>query len=227
MYRGTPKAVPPYNGDMGRLRFALLVAVILVVGHDLTYAAGNGVGGLGEALRGAGHDGYWAPTVLLVVGLAAIGVAAIVWQRGRLVRRMRALEARRRRTGLHAAFGAPTLWLAIRLLAVALATFIAQENLEHYTTQGGHLPGLGVLADQGYAATLPIFAGLAAILAALARYTAADRASLVAAIAHARSLPRAHDRIHIRFPQWVNLPLAGSIAARPNLGRAPPLVLLP
>ena len=210
---------------MGHLRFALLVAVILVVGHDLTYAAANGVGGLSAALRDSGHDGYWAPSVLLVVALAGIGVAAMLWRRGRLVRQMRAQDARRRQTSLRAAFGAPTFLLAIRLLVVALVIFIGQENFEHYAAHGGHLPGLGVLAGEGYAFTLPAFAGLAVVLAAVVRYIAADTASLVAAIAQARSLPRAQERISIRRPEWVNLPRTGSVAARPNLGRAPPLVL--
>ena len=210
---------------MARLRFALLVAVLLVAGHDATYAIANGIGGLSAALRDTGHDGYWTPTVLLVVALAAAGAAAELWRRGRLRRELRRLGARRPSIHARELISPPTLFLATRLAAGALVVFVAQENVEHYSAHGGHLPGLGVLAGHGYGSTLPVFVALAVLIAFVARYVAADTAALVEAISAARSLPRSVPSSIIRRPAWVNLPRSSSVTARPDLGRAPPVLL--
>lgn len=210
---------------MARLRFALLVAVMLVAGHDVTYAIANGIGGLSAALRDTGHDGYWTPTVLLVTATASAGLVLVLWRRGRLMRELRRLNARRRALSLRAAFGAPTFFMATRLAVVALLIFVTQENVEHYSAHAGHLPGLGVLGGDGYEFTLPVFSVLAVALAALVRYITVDSAELLAAIALGSSLPRLA-RGHSRGrPDWVNLPRTVSATARPDLGRAPPLVL--
>lgn len=210
---------------MARLRFALLVAIVLVAGHDVTYGIANGIGGMVAALRNTGHDGYWAPTIALVAAFAVTVAAANLLRRGRLLAELGALGARRHAVGLGDLFAAPTFFLATRVAAVALLVFVVQENIEHYTAHGGHLPGLGVLGAHGYGSTLPVFAALAAIVAIIARYLAAETAALVAAIARARSLPRSQRRVVALRPDWVNLPRAVAVSGRPDLGRAPPLLL--
>lgn len=211
---------------MGRLQFALLVAIVLVVGHDLTYAIANGLGGMTAALRDTGHDSYWAPTVVVVAVLATAVVAATLDRRGRLVGELRTLQARRRSIGIAELVAAPTFFLAARLLLAALVVFTLQENIEHYTAHAGHTPGFGVLAGHAYASTLPIFATLAVLVAAIARFCAADTAGLISAIAMARGLLRSHHRVKGRRPNWVNLPRSVGVAANPELGRAPPLLLI-
>ena len=211
---------------MARLRFALLVAIVLVVGHDLTYATANGLGGMAAALRDTGHDSYWAPTAVLVAVLATTVVAATLARRGRLVGELRSLQARRRSIGIAELGAAPTFFLAARLVLTALVIFTLQENIEHYTAHAGHTPGFGVLAGHAYASTLPIFVALAVLVAAIARFFAADTAKLIAAIAAARGLLRSHYRVVGRRPNWVNLPRSVGVAANPELGRAPPLLLV-
>ena len=213
-------------GDVVGLRFALLVGIVLIGGHDATYAIANGIGGMAAALRDTGHDGYWAPTVALVAALAAVVAASALARRGRLVAELRTLDARRRSIGLRELVAAPTFFLAARLLVVALVVFTLQENVEHYTAHAGHSPGFGVLGGHGYGSTLPIFVTLAVLAAAIARYFAADTAALVAAIASVRGLPRSHGRVVSRRPDWVNLPRAVAVGASPDLGRAPPPLLI-
>lgn len=212
-------------GGMAGLRFALLVAVVIVAGHDATYAIANGIGGMAAALRDTGHDGYWAPTVVLVAVLAAALAAATLARRGQLLAELRNLQARRRSIGIAELAAAPTFFLAARLLLTALVIFTLQENIEHYTAHAGHTPGFGVLAGHGYASTLPVFVAFALLVAVIARYLAADTAALIAAIARARALPRSHPSLPALRPDWVNLPRAVAVAANPDLGRAPPLLL--
>ena len=211
---------------MARLRFALFVAVVLVAGHDATYAIANGIGGLSAALRDTGHDGYWTPTVLLVAAMAAGAGALALWRRGQLLAVLRALGAKRRAVNARDLVAAPTLFLAVRLAVAALLIFVAQENLEHYAAHGGHLPGFGVLVGHGYASTLPVFAALAVLTAFVVRYVATDTTLLLAAIAQVRALPRSVRRVLVRRPEWVNLPRYAAVAARPDLGRAPPVLLV-
>lgn len=211
---------------MGRLRLALLVAVVAAVGHDATYAIGHGPGELGAALHDTGHDGYWLPVVLGVLAAAGVCVALTAWRWRYLRRQLRAVgwRAARRRAG-----SAPwlrILALAARLCLAALTIFVLQENAEHGAANGGHLPGLGVLAGHGYAATLPAFIGVSLLIAAMTHLMVGGVRQLEVELALARaSLPRPQSRSGSR-PARTPARRPSSPGAQPDLGRAPPVAVL-
>lgn len=205
---------------MRHLRFALLVAIVAVVGHDATYALGHGLAEYPHALGDTGHDGYWLPVVLGVLGLVLAVAALVVWRWRRLTGQLRALGWSRR--GAPAVAWRAVLGQATRLCVAALAVFVVQENLEHLATHGGHLPGLGVLVGHGLLTAVPAFAAVALLVAALGQLVATNLHRLESELARARaSLPRAERSVGVRpAPTLPVRPTA--LSTQPDLGRAPP-----
>lgn len=212
------------------VRLAILALVVLLVAHDLVYAAGHGVGRVADALSASGHDPYWR-----LVGLAGIvGLAALVTT---AARRWQGLRAR-----LGGLIGAvpgsdirrvvvrrPTVGEVVRvwlwLLAIALPLFVVQENVEHYLGHAGHLPLLGVLVEPQHLAALPVFGLVALLVAVVAAGVEVRLAGLERAV-------RIAERWSLRRPAAI-LPGSASPPTRllrrtnslatPDLGRAPPL----
>lgn len=210
-------------GAMHRVRFGLLVAAVAVVGHDATYAFGHGLAEYPTALRELGHDGYWRPLGLGVLALllAAAGLTAWRWQSVR--RQLLALGWRSGRNR-----GSTVRWRSIvaqggGLCLGALAVFLVQENLEHLAAQGGNPPGAGVLLGRGYLATLPTFAVVSILAAALRDLVAGRIHRLEIALARARraSLPRPPRQAAARSTR--TFLASRPLSAQPDLGRAPPV----
>ncbi|HEX6474470.1 MAG TPA: hypothetical protein VF114_05225 [Candidatus Limnocylindria bacterium] len=138
-----------------RLGLAVLLAV---AGHQLALAAGD-LAAPGAGLRAADHGPAWGFAVVLVVAGAVLATGLAAWRILALRLHLRVAPALSLPSG-----GAllPT-WVTLTLMAVAF--FLAQENVEHLT-QHGHLPLLEPLFSGQYAAVLPVFAGLGLLLAA-------------------------------------------------------------
>ena len=174
---------------LGRSRFAILAAVVLVVGHELVLRIGYGpAADASIALRATSHGLAWLLQALAAL-LASAGLAVVVLAR---VRRLRGRLASRAATipALSRPNHHELLVLWERLFAVALIGFIVQENLEHGLVHG-HLPGLSMLYGGQYVATIPVFALLALAGALVAGLARRRLATLEAAVRAAEAaLPR-------------------------------------
>jgi hypothetical protein len=201
---------------------AVLVAAVLVAGHDTLYLVTYGPGEVHHALAASGHGVPWTGICLaaLMVGGA---VALVAVQRShRLNARLRQIGAPpvRRVSTRHLARRIASLWLP--LLIVSLLVFAVQENIEHVAHHGGHLPLLEVWYLGEYQWTVPIFALVALAAAALGAATTAHLRVLAEAVRRweARRAPRPGGRI--RLPDWSGL--RHSHVPAPYQGRAPPPV---
>ena len=137
-----------------RLGLAILQAVI---GHEVAISAGRLAHGAG--LEAADHGAAWGLAMALVTAGAVMALGFAVWRMLSLRLRLRVTPTLTLPSG-HALL---RTWAGLTLLA--LAGFLAQENLEHLT-QHGHLPLLEPLLSGQYVAVLPAFAGLGLLLAA-------------------------------------------------------------
>jgi hypothetical protein len=136
-----------------RVWLALLLAV---TGHQLALAAGRLSSETG--LAAADHDATWRLAVLLALAAMATALAIAGW-------RIVALRLRLRTTPtLRLPRGGALLRAWAAITALALAVFLAQENVEHLT-QHGHLPLLEPLLSGQYAAVMPVFCGLGLLVA--------------------------------------------------------------
>lgn len=135
-----------------------LSIVVAVAGHQMALAAARLA--MGEpGLAAADHGPAWSIALGLVLAGAVAAVSLAAW-------RIVALRLRLRRTPTLSMPGGGALLRTWTLLFIlALVIFLVQENLEHLT-QHGHLPLLEPLFSGQYAAVLPVFAGLALLLAA-------------------------------------------------------------
>lgn len=184
---------------LGRSRFAILAAVVLVVGHELVLRIGYGpAADASIALRATSHGLAWLlqalAALLATAGLAVVVLARLQRLRGRLVSQAAPIPARSRLDRRE------LLILWERLFAVALIGFIVQENLEHGLLHG-HLPGLSMLYGGQYIATVPVFVLLALAGAVVAGFARRRLASLEAAVRAAdAALPRPVRKAHQPSP---------------------------
>lgn len=182
-----------------RLHFALLAALVLVLGH--TVALGLGDSGTRGALQATRHGAVWGLAAAAVL-VGGIGLAAgFIWRmrglRRRLISLARSLPRPRRMRGSELIGAWRSLFLA------AIVAFVIQENLEHVLAHG-HLPGLSVLIGGHYTATVPAFVGVALVVAAawtVCRHrVAAISNALKAAERRASHAPREIERPADRAP---------------------------
>lgn len=205
---------------MLRPRFALLVAVVAVTAHDVTYLVGHGVAGYPAALGATGHDGHWL-AVAIGVAMLLVGAAAVAGGRWWWLRRQ--LAARGGAASFHriGSVRPGAVRLAVRLFAAALLVFVVQENLEAVAV-GGPAPGIGILVAAGYLASLPALALVALVFAVVSELIDARILRLERALtAVRRALPRA-STAPLRRPSRAAGPPRQSRSSLPNLGRAPP-----
>lgn len=208
----------------GGLRFALLVLVVLVLGHDLTYLAASGLDGLGIALARSGHGAYWPFTWLValggVVALAAIGAIRALSLLRRLARK-RLLGGMR--SGLRP-YRRELLRTWPRIALLALLAFVSQEAIEHFVMHGGHVLQAADFITGTYAATLPAFAVASLLVAGVAAlFTRAIEALEEAVRAAAAAIPRAVARM--LWPAPPDLARIRASLSTPDIGRAPPLLI--
>jgi hypothetical protein len=161
-----PTTTPDRARLAGRLRLAVLAVVALLIAHTAIYAAQYGPDGrFADAISASGHDQWWAPASLAVLG---IGFALLAWTIGGLAH----LELRAWGKRPSAADdGDAPLWSAVGsiwriLLPLVTVLFTIQENVEHLLSQG-HLLGLGALGGPEYPLALPILAAVTLTLSAL------------------------------------------------------------
>lgn len=159
-----PVLVPPPESRLGgwtwRAALVVLVALSAVAAHYTAYLARFGPGArFLQAMEDTGHDGYWAPMMVLVLASAGgLVLAAAV--------RLRQLGARARdvaSTGESEGVGAYLLIVAglwARLGLLTALVFAVQEDLERIVV-GEPLLGLEALAAHGW---LPLAALVAASL---------------------------------------------------------------
>ena len=205
---------------MLRMRFALLVAVVVVTAHDLTYLIGHGVDGYPAALGATGHDAHWLPVAIGVATLlvGAVAVAAARWWRLRRQLAGVAGGVTHHRIG---PIAATALRLATRLFIAALAVFVLQENLEAIAI-GAPAPGPRIILAPAYVAAVPALAAVALLFAVMSELIDARILRLERALATARqALPRPSATRARRPSRAVPLPLS-SRSSLPDLGRAPP-----
>ena len=208
------------------LRLIAIIPVTAVLGHDAAYAVRHGIGDqFAIAMTAGNHDGYWSTLTLAV---AVLGGLVLAIELARVVR----LGLRVRRAGRPHPRTAPVssylrecrrLW---PILFVASATiFVIQEELEHLGMGvSGH--GFGVLFGPEHPFALPVFAAVAAVVAAiggLIRWRVRLLEARVVKVLRAkppRPLPVAP------APSWpvsvVGL-ATGSVIGRHDAGRAPPI----
>ncbi len=204
-------------------RFALLTMAVLVPAHDLVYLTAYGWAGQAQALAATGHGAYW--TGIAVAAALGIGVLATV-----AVHRSRYLRRRLDALGDWTVASMPSsaragrvvrLWITV--LTAAIAVFLVQENVEHFTHHAGHLPGLAVLYAGEYVWAIPLFAVLSLAAATIGSLTLARLEAMAEALATARatlaSAPRRAWRPTVEHPRirWSRF--------NRDLGRAPPLLL--
>lgn len=203
------------------LRATLLTLAVLLGGHQLVYLATYAADGTGQALPGGGHGGYWLGTGALVS--AALGAGLLLGLRRWLMLRaeLRIVRPARPPSGSidWRAFRWSVLRLAPRLALAALVIFFVQENLEHYASHAGHVPGLSVLLGPEYVATIPLFALVAAVVAGVTSLLRLGLAALARIVDRLRRLRPARSSIRpgrqpVRVRRWSHL--------TPDLGRAPP-----
>jgi hypothetical protein len=193
-----------------RAIFLLLVAVVAVAGHDLTYLLVHGPAFVGAALERSGHDAHWASaaSTVAVTVLLTLGVVAF---------RLRSLRRTLRAAGTAPSVsGRPSttavLTLALRLTAAALATFVVQEAAEALAIGRG-FTGLAIVARAGWLSIL-LF-GLVALFVAAASTLLTTRLRVMAAAA-----ARVRGQRPLRPAHALPAPSVAWI--QPVLGRAPP-----
>jgi hypothetical protein len=198
------------------------VAVCAVAAHQATYLLGFGAEGYGEAVGAGGHDGYWAPLVVLVL-LAGAGLAAVTI---RELRRLTASAAHLQaswhpgRELRSFAWGTGALWL--RLVLATTIVYVIQENIERVLV--GQTPsGIDALTVHGLLPVLVILVTslTVAIVAALARWHCE---ALLARLARRTQDTRRRRPQSLRPAMTTRLPRHSTPAARGS--RAPPVVAL-
>jgi hypothetical protein len=204
-------------------RFATLVLLVLVVGHDLTYLAASGLDGLGIALARSGHGAYWPFTWLVavaaVMALAALAATRAVALLGELPR-SRILGAAR--AGVRSWAG-ELLRTWPRLALVALLIFVAQEWTEHFVMHGGHVLRPTDFVTGAYAATLPAFAIASLLVAGVSALFRHAIRALEEAVQRVVILPR--PGAALPAPVVPQLARIRPSLATPDIGRAPPILL--
>jgi hypothetical protein len=205
------------------LSLATLSLAALILGHHLVFLTAYGPE-YWEMLERTGHGPVWAVTVITVLLLSA-GLLLLAVRRLTSLTRLARDVGRGQvtvRNGQLRDLATHVLRLWSVILAVSLPLFVLNENLER-VTNGLPAPGLAILAAGiGHASPIPVFVGVALVLALVAGLYRWRRDILVARL---RVVRPAWDRSgHRRLPRPTDVPrrrprsLVGSRLA----GRAPP-----
>jgi hypothetical protein len=206
----------------GRLARMLLLAPVVVLGHELVLWVGHGPGAsLAASLRATGHGTAWVLTAAAILLATLAGCIAVVGRIGALRRRLQALAARlpsHRRLDNRAL--ASRWWWSFSLSVIG---FLLLENAEHATAHR-HLPLLEPLIRGQYVATVPIFAVLSLVATALSLVVHGRLRTLEVAVRRAERLrlPRAPRAMHRLPRRALDLRAVTQVTAGSWSRRAPP-----
>jgi hypothetical protein len=193
-----------------------------VLAHDLVFLATYGAS-YDAAMQRTGHGPMWAWTVISAV-VISVALAALA------TRRIRALTRATRRLGaspgemqsrslIH--LSGHVLRLFGPILVIALVLFVIVENAEHLSA-GLAAPGLSVLiGSPDYASTLPVFLGVALLVASIGALYRWRQEVLSRALGFARWWSRHHRRVITAHPVIRDRRPSSHVGQR-LAGRAPP-----
>ncbi|HEY6570768.1 MAG TPA: hypothetical protein VIZ22_10775 [Candidatus Limnocylindrales bacterium] len=211
------------------MRGLVLVFAALFASHDAVYLVRFGPGaGYANAMSAGGHDGYWLPASLgLVIG-ASIAFLSVVHVIIRLRRDIGAPPHAAAVTPGGPSYGAELARLWLRLLVAVGLLFAVQENIEGLLANGG-IAGLDPLFGHDAWLVPPILAATTFLLAAVGAVLR-WRVRILQARVEAARRARAFGRPIASAPsrRWLTMPAGGGHgpdAARPDAGRAPPIVI--
>jgi hypothetical protein len=203
------------------LALAALSLAALVLGHDLIFLLTYGLD-FGAAMQRTGHGAPWLVTIITAATVASTMTTLAVRRLVALSRLAREVEGGnvQVRGASLSDLGRQILRLWAPILVVALALFVANENLERAIV-GIRLPGLSVLFGTTHAPTMLVFALVALFVSAFAGLYRWRRDVLAARIV---ARPRwAEDApVALRPRPWADR-RRPSIISRRLAGRAPPL----
>lgn len=206
------------------LSLATLSLAALILGHHVVFLSSYGPA-YWVMLERTGHGPIWATTVatvaLLTTGLLLLALRRIVGL-SRLARSARAGEVFVPESQpAHLASHVLRIWAVI--LAVSLAMFVLNENLER-ASSGFPIPGLAVLLGAGgHAGPVAVFAAVSAAVALVAGLYRWRRDILIARLTASHSTwPRSTEGSPPRPEQW--RPRRISLLASRLAGRGPPVL---
>jgi TRAP-type C4-dicarboxylate transport system permease small subunit len=168
---------------MTRRRNLVLAVLVAVGAHQVVLATGEDAARHSAGLHPVAHSAEWSATVALLMLLVMLATGWTAWRIAAL-RWQLALIPSVQIPGGHVL---PGTWA--RILVAALAIFLLQENAEHLIAHG-HLPLIEPLLSGQYQAALPIFGGLALLVAITSLVVARRLNDLRAAVR--LSVPPAH-----------------------------------
>ncbi len=210
--------------QLGRLRFAALVAVGMLLAHDAVFAAQAALAQRGDPTLAAGVHDYWPVFTVLALLAGGLGLATAVAVLLRLHRSLRGLPVLRPPEGTPG-YAGELLRLWPRLFGAVTLAFVVQENLEHVAAGRG-LPGLWVLSWPDYPLALPVLFGATFLLAAAGAWLRWRTDILAGRLVAARAAAvRWRHRRLVPAGRWAlvaALVAHERILLRPDAGRAPP-----
>jgi hypothetical protein len=230
-------SLSPGSARIGsQVRFGVLLALGVLIGHDAVYGARYGVGsGFAAAMTALGHDAWWLPFGLAVVvaafGLIAGSVHTVLTLRSRLQRakacsgrRPGAPIARSPRTTSTKPYLAELRGLWPRLFAGVILVFAVQENIETFAARG-EVPGVDVLLGSGFPVSLLVLGIVTGILAALGSLIRWRIRELREQLRLALARPHPRPRPARPAREWAAIDALAPhrwVLVRRDAGRAPP-----
>jgi hypothetical protein len=200
----------------------LAMAVLVAVGaHQAVLAVGTEAGQQPNDLHSVAHPAGWNAGVALMLIALMLAAGWLAWRVVALRLRLAVIP----RVQIPGGHLLPGTWA--RILLPALAIFVLQENAEHLLAHG-HLPLIGPLLSGQYRAALPIFAGIALLVAITSLVIGKRLADLRAAAIPRRLVPARPPRHVGGWRTWLrdsrhSARRAHALSAR----RAPPVPVLP
>jgi hypothetical protein len=203
-----------------RRRTLALAALVAVGAHQAVLAVGNEAAHHATGLQAVSHGAGWNAGVVLMMIMVMLAAGWMAWRIPAL-RLQLAVIPSVQVPGGHLLIGT---WAKIVLSALAI--FMLQENAEHLASHG-HLPLFEPLLSGQYHAALPIFAGIALLVAVTSLVIGTRLGDLRAAVPHVRFAPARPPRHAGGRRIWLGdrrrlARLAHALSAR----RAPPVPVL-
>ena len=223
-------AVPARARWGARIRLAVLVAAALLVSHTAIYAIQDGLGAaFGAAMTLGGHDGWWLPAALAILGGGVLVAGSTIARLLRLevrARRATAVHGLRRHQERDPGLGPEALTIGRRLIPLVLAAFTIQENVEQLIAHG-RLLGIDALVGPDHPLALPVLVVVSvglSCLGAVVRWRSAILRDRVADASVALRPRGSADRIGAAWRTVGALAPLRWMLDRPDAGRSPPIL---